>query len=62
MFLMLNFQIGDRAHVKINQNFKLGLPFLWKKVNKKLWPLFMDGVQLPQGYRATKGREFTFQY
>ena len=27
---------------------------------KKLYgPLFMDGVQLPQGCRATKRREFT---
>ena len=31
-------------------------------VNKKetLCPLFMDGVQLPQGYRATTRRQFTF--
>ena len=27
---------------------------------KTPWPLFMDGVQLPQGYRATSGRQFTF--
>ena len=24
-----------------------------------LWPLFMNGVQLPQGYRATTRRQFT---
>ena len=27
---------------------------------KTLWPLFMDGVQLPQCYRATTRRRFTF--
>ena len=27
---------------------------------KTLWPLFMDGVQLSQGYRATTRRHFTF--
>ena len=25
-----------------------------------LWPFFMDGLQMPQGYRATTRREFTF--
>ena len=25
-----------------------------------LWPLFVDGVQLSQGYRATTRRQFTF--
>ena len=32
----------------------------WKK--KTLWPLFMDGVQLPQGYRVTMRRQFIFYY
>ena len=27
---------------------------------KTLWPLFMDGVQLSQGYRVTSRRHFTF--
>ena len=27
--------------------------------NKTLWPLFMDGGQLSQGYRATKRRQLT---
>ena len=35
-----------------NVNFKL----------KTLWPLFIDGVQLPQGYRATLRRQFTFYH
>ena len=34
--------------------------FFLKK--KALWPLFMDGIQLPQGYRATKRRHFTFYH
>ena len=29
---------------------------------KTLWPLFMDGVQLPQSYRATSRRQFTFYH
>ena len=29
---------------------------------KTLWPLFMDGVQVPQGYRATSRRQFTFYH
>ena len=31
-------------------------------LKKTLWPLFMDGVQLPQGYRATTRRQFTFYH
>ena len=27
-----------------------------------LWLLFMDGIQLPQGYSATMRREFTFYH
>ena len=27
---------------------------------KTLWPLFMNGVQLSQGYRGTTKRQFTF--
>ena len=27
-----------------------------------LWPLFMDGIQLSQGYRATMRRQFTFYH
>ena len=32
--------------------------------NKTLQPLFMDGVQLPQGYRVTarRQRQFTFYH
>ena len=29
---------------------------------KTLWPLFMDGVQSHQGYRATTRRQFTFYH
>ena len=42
---------------------------LWKtpyifinKLKKAIWPLFMDGVQLSQGYRATRRRQFTFYH
>ena len=42
---------------------KLRTRFLLTNVFKKtLWPLFMDGVQLPQGYRATTRRQFTFYH
>ena len=27
-----------------------------------LWPLFMDGIQLRQGYRATVRRDFTLYH
>ena len=33
-----------------------------KKTFKTLWPLFMDAVQLSQGYRATTRRQFTFYH
>ena len=33
-----------------------------KKNKKTLWPFFMDGIQLPQGYRATSRRQFTFYH
>ena len=29
-------------------------------LKKSFMALFMDGVQLPQGYRATTRRQFTF--
>ena len=32
----------------------------WNFLKKTLWSLFMDGVQPPQGYRATTRRQFTF--
>ena len=35
--------------------------FFLKKKNPS-WPLFMDQVQLPQGYRATTRRQFTFYH
>ena len=38
---------------------------LKKKKNfkkKTLWPLFVHGVQLFQGYRATTSRQFTFYH
>ena len=31
-----------------------------KRKKTTLWPLFMDGVQLPQGYTAITRRQFTF--
>ena len=27
---------------------------------KAVWPIFIDGIQLSQGYRATSRRHFTF--
>ena len=39
-------------------------PDMVSKFNAKetLWPFFIDGVQLPQGYRATTRRQFTFYH
>ena len=31
-------------------------------LKKSLWPIFMDGVQLPQGYKATARKQFTFYH
>ena len=31
-------------------------------IKKNLWSLFMDRVQLHQGYRATTRRQFTFNH
>ena len=31
-------------------------------LKKPLWPLFMDGAQLLQDYRATAGGQFTFYH
>ena len=39
---------------------KQNLQNLHKKTT--LWPLFMEGVQLPQGYRATSRRQFTTKF
>ena len=36
------------------------LALILKTLIKTLWLLFMDRVQLPQGYRATLRRQFTF--
>ena len=42
--------------------------FFWKlkllmiSLIKSLWPLFMDGAQLSQGYRATTRRHFIFYH
>ena len=33
-----------------------------KYLKKALWPRFMDGVQLSQGYRTTSWRQFTFYH
>ena len=40
-----------------------GLCIITKEKRKvTLWPLFVDGVQLSQGYRATTRRQFIFHY
>ena len=33
-----------------------------KLKRKTLWPLFVDGVQLSQGYRANTKRQFTYYH
>ena len=37
--------------------------FLFKKKERKaLWSVFMNGIQLLEGYRATTRRHFTFYH
>ena len=36
--------------------------YLKKKKEKALWSVFMNGIQLPEGYRATTRRHFTFYH
>ena len=31
-------------------------------LKKTLWPLFLDGVHLPRGYKATTRKQFTFYH
>ena len=38
------------------------IPSNYRPIKKTLWPLFMDGVQLSQGYKATKRKQFTFYH
>ena len=45
-----------QINIKVSRS--LHYRFWWKKT----WPLFMDGVQLSQGYRATTKKQFTFYY
>ena len=55
---------GKSPLVGGSQKFCKGEYFYWgvRTLKKALCPLFMDGVQLPQGYRATSRREFTFYH
>ena len=66
-----NLGLGSADHVALKSRISLSrsilavqkfvfsfLFFFFKK--KTLCPLFMDRVQLPQGYRATTRRPFTF--
>ena len=50
----------NMSHTFIDMIRLLYLKLCLKK--KTLWPLFMDGVQLPQGYRGTSRRQFTFYH
>ena len=44
----------------IKTNFILTKIYIY--IKKTLWPLFMDWVQLPRGYRATSRGQFTFYH
>ena len=64
-----NLGLGSADHVALKSRISLSrsilavqkfvFSFFFKK-KQTLWPLFMDRVQLPQGYRATTRRPFTF--
>ena len=49
-----------KRHYTSSQTYDSVKNLYYKK--KTLWPLFMDGVQVPQGYRATSRRQFTFYH
>ena len=57
-----NFPLGSYHTPKAegNYSFSHGQPFLNFYSLKKIWPLLMDFLQLPQGHRATTRRQFTF--
>ena len=38
------------------------LSFSGKTIKKSFWPLFIDGVQLSQSYRATARKQFIFYH
>ena len=48
------------CNLRVNFNADLSLSEMRKLFIKALKPLVMDGVQLPQCYRATTRRQFTF--
>ena len=43
-------------------DFAISVTLNKKNILKTLWPLFMDEIQLPQGYRTTTRRNFTFYH
>ena len=53
------FKVNNKRQNNVNE---VVLVFLLLTLKKKIWPLFMDGVQLPQGYRATTTKQFTFYH
>ena len=55
-FLFMN-SLSKKFHVRC---FTLSYIHSWLRLQKTLWPLFMDRVQLPQDYRATTRRQFTW--
>ena len=52
-------KIGPVIHTIIDHTL-LKTDKLYLKKKQTLWPLFIDGVQLPQGYRATSGGSLVF--
>ena len=66
-----NLGLGSADHVALKSRISLSRSilavqkfafsfFFFLKKKQTLSPLFMDRVQLPQGYRATTRRPFTF--
>ena len=47
---------------KLNCDELIDMHHTQNKQKQTLCPLFMDGVQRPQGYRATTRRHFTFYH
>ena len=56
-------KIKKIQHKRIKDTMSIKISYALQKSLKKkfLWYLFMDGVQLYQGYRATTRRQFTWQ-
>ena len=58
--LSLQISIGELTINKYLKRISGDTRKLKGPLKKTLWPIFIDGVQLPQSYRVPVRRQFTF--